>query len=215
VFPPGASPIGFLGDGDRPFTAEEFISLWRDGPAYLAGRIVVAEGPVPARFQCQEWISGAEPTDQPCRHISAPGGSIAQEGYWAIRVGADGMLSIVGEISTPASSFVYSFRDAVDSGMYSGKPVMVDAWFDWRPCDSPPYPSGNACYGGEPTTYLAEAANLEPVGNRGPASIPVQLGAYTEFGSADRTTGPIHGIFLIQYTQGAVQVLARLEVAVP
>ena len=215
LIPAGGSPIGLFGYGNRPLTADEFASVWAADPARLAGRIVVAKGPVPTRFQCADAIWEGKPADAPCVNLSIQGGYIAQEGYWVIRVGADGKLSIVGEISIPDTSFVYSFRDAVDSGMYSGKPVMVDAWFDWRPCDSPPYPSDNACYGGEPTTYLAEAANLEPIGNRGPASIPVQLGAYNKFGSTDLTTGPIHGVFLIQYAHGSVEVLARLEVADP
>jgi hypothetical protein len=90
---------------------------------------------------------------------------------------------------------------------------MVDAWLAWKPsleCDTPPYPSDNPCWGGAATSNLvATQANAYIDGLR------VQLGAYNKFGSTDLTTGPIHGIFLVQYTQGYVQVLARLEVAVP
>jgi hypothetical protein len=218
LLPPGGSPIGLFGDGNRPLTEAELASLWASDPAHLAGRIVIAKGPVPTGFQCRDAIWEGKPADVPCRNLSIQGGYIAQEGYWAIRVGADGKLSIVGEIATPDTSFVYSLDEAKSSGIYSGKPVMVDAWLAWQPsleCDTPPYPSDNPCWGGAVTSYLSADPIIEPMGNYGVPSIPVQLGAYNKFGSTDLTTGPIHGVFLIQYTAGYVQVLARLEVAVP
>jgi hypothetical protein len=222
LIPPGGSPVGLFGDGNRPLTAAEFASLWASDPAHLAGRIVIAKGPVPTGFTCQRPLLtlGFGETAPPlgCQ-IGLLDGDIAQEGYWAIRIGADGKLSIVGEVSNPDTSFVYSFDQAKASGIYAAKPVMVDAWLGWQPsleCDTPPYPSESPCWGGAATSFLTgtQVATAETYSNDA-ALIRVQLGAYNRFGSTDLTTGPIHGIFLVQYTQGSVEVLARLEVAVP
>jgi hypothetical protein len=90
---------------------------------------------------------------------------------------------------------------------------LVDAWLDWQPsleCDTPPYPSDNPCWGGTVTSYLTATQ-----GNAYTDPLKVQLGAYNKFASADLKTGPVHGIFLVQLVQDTVQVLARMEVAVP
>jgi hypothetical protein len=213
LIPAGGSPVGLFGDGDRPLTADEFASLWAADPTHLADRIVVAKGPVPARFQCMDAIWEGKPTDVPCRNPYSQGGYVAMDGYWVIRVGADSKLSIVGEVANLDTTFVYSFLQARSEGLNSGRPLLVDAWLDWQPslyCDTPPYPSDNPCSWGAADSYLTATQ-----GNAYTDPLQVQLGAYNTFGSTDLKTGPVHGIFLVQLVQDTVQVLARMEVAVP
>ncbi len=122
------APVGLLGSGNRPLTQGEFAALWAADPAHLAGRIVIAKGPVPTGFEC--WSAGAADASAPpgtC-HVAILHGQIAQEGYWTIRVGADGKLSIVGELSTPESSFVFTLAQVnASTSLKAGDLVVVDA----------------------------------------------------------------------------------------
>jgi hypothetical protein len=155
-----------------------------------------------------------KPTDVPCRNPYSQGDYIAMDGPWVIRVGADSKLSIVGEISTPDTNFVYSFEQANSDVIYSGKLVLVDAWLSWMPstyCDTPPYPSDSPCSWGAADSFLT-ATQGSPYTE---VAIHVRLGDYNKYASADLNTGPVHGIFLVQLVQDTVQVLARMEVAVP
>lgn len=98
VVPSGGSSIGLFGTGNRPLTEGEFATLWAADPAHLTGRIAIVKGPLPTGFEC--WSAGAADVSAPpgtC-HIAILDGFIAQEGYWAVRAGADGKLSIVGQI---------------------------------------------------------------------------------------------------------------------
>ena len=214
LIPPGGSPIGLFGNGNRPLTVGEFASLGTSDPTHLANRLVLAKGPVPTGFQC--WDAGAADNAVPspaCQSAPLDNQYIAMDGYWVIRVSSEGRLSIVGEIATPGTTFAYSFEQARSEGIPSGRPVLVDAWLDWQPsleCDTPPYPSDNPCYGGAATSYLTATQ-----GNAYTDPLKVQLGAYNKFASADLKTGPVHGIFLVQDVDSSVQVLARMEVAVP
>jgi hypothetical protein len=212
LIPSGGSLVGLFGDGNRPLTAAEFASIWASDPTHLAGRIVIAKGPVPTGFRCGNIITESSAHQPGCADLSTQSGYVAQEGYWAVRVGADGTLSIVGEIAILDTTFVYSFERARSEGIYSGRLVLVDAWLDWQPsleCDTPPYPSDNPCWGGAVASYLTATQ-----GNAYTDPLKVQLGAYNKFASADLKTGPVHGIFLVQLVQDTVQVLARMEVAV-
>jgi hypothetical protein len=219
VILPGGSPIGLFGDGNRPLTAAEFASLWASDPAHLAGRIVVAKGPVPTGFTCQRPLLtlGFGETAPPlgCQIGLLDNQYIAQEGYWVIRVGDDGKLSILGEISTPDTGFVYSL-DQVNASttLKNGDLVMVSGWLlEHVPTcnlDNAPLPS--AC---GPFSELESTAS-----DNSPAGIGVQQGAYELFTG---TTGdwtvegpPVEGVFLVRVNDSATgTLLARLQAAVP
>jgi hypothetical protein len=102
--PLAPAPAGLLGSDNRPLTEGEFATLWAADPVHLAGRIAIVKGPVPTGFEC--WDAGAADASvpSPACHIAILDGQIAQEGYWAVRVGADGKLLIVGEIATPRTA---------------------------------------------------------------------------------------------------------------
>jgi hypothetical protein len=200
---PDVSPasLGLSGPDGRPLTVDEFQQAWANDPEHLAGRIVIAKGPIPMGFACVGSMSVG------CQ-VAVLDGLLAQEGYFAVRVGADSLLSIVGEIATPDGSFVYSLDEAKSSGIRSGKPIMVDAWLAWQPsleCDAPPYPSDNPCWGGAATSNLVATKD-----NAFIDGLRVQLGAYNKFGSTDLSTGPIHGIYLVQDEAGSATILARI-----
>jgi hypothetical protein len=197
------APLGLSGPDGRPLTVDEFQQAWANDPAHLAGRIAIAKGPIPMGFACVGSMSvGCE--------VAVLDGLLAQEGYFAVRVGADDLLSIVGELARPTNGgFVYSLAEAKSSGIRSGKPILVDAWLAWQPsleCDTPPYPSDNPCWGGAATSNLVATQDNAYIDG-----LRVQLGAYNKFGSTDMNTGPIHGIFLVQDKAGSATILARIE----
>jgi hypothetical protein len=213
LIPTGGSSVGLFGDGNRPLTEGEFAAIWAEDPMHLAGRIAIVKGPVPPGLQCSANGAAGAPQPSATCPVTGLGGYLEQDSYWAVRVDADGTLSIVGEIANLDTTFVYSFERARSEGIYSGRPVLVDAWLDWQPslyCDTPPYPSDNPCSWGAADSYLTATQ-----GNAYTDPLQVQLGAYNTFGSTDLKTGPVHGIFLVQLVQDTVQVLARMEVAVP
>jgi hypothetical protein len=211
----GAAPIGLMGSGNRPLTEGEFATLWAADPAHLAGRIAIVKGPVPTGFEC--WSAGAADASAPpgtC-HIAILDGQIAADGhYWAVRVGADGKLAIVGELSTPTSSFVFSL-DGVNSAtsLKDGNLVVVDGWLleGLLTCNSGATPLPGSCL------YSA----IESTSSfNSPAWIGVQRGAYQEITgtAADWTTEgpPVHGLFLVRVSNnGEGTLLARLEAATP
>jgi hypothetical protein len=216
-----AAPIGLIGSGNRSLTAGEFASLWAADPAHLAGRLAVVEGPVPASFSCGPAGVAAGASTVPC-HVEVSQSQIAADGhYWAVRVGSDGKLSVVGEIATPKSGFVFTLdqRVRVDGSLPDGL-TIVDAWLDWEPslaCDTPPYPTGSECYGGAVWTVLTSAPlSTQPAGYPymqtpppGVVAVTVGIGDYQRFGSSDIMARPIHGLFLIS----GGKILARLAVA--
>ena len=214
VIPSGGATVGLFGDGNRPLTAAEFASIWASDPTHLAGRIVIAKGPVPTGFRCGNIIVDSSAHRPGCADLSTQSGYVAQEGYWAVRVGADGKLAIVGQISTLTTGFVYTL-DQVNAST-TLKPddlVMVSGWLlEHVPtCDyGPPLPS--AC---GPFSAIDSTAS-----DNSPAGIGVQLGAYEQFtGTAGdwMVEGPpVQGTFLVRVTNGDIgTLLARLEVAIP
>ena len=144
--PLGTAPTGLMGSGNRPLTEGEFATLWAADPAHLAGRITIVKGPVPTGFEC--WSPAAPPAvprRRPRCHID---GFIAQEGYWAVRVGADGKLAIVGQVATTQDSFVFTLEQAVAvwSKPAQGNLLIVDAWLDWaNDCDTPETIAAGSC----------------------------------------------------------------------
>jgi hypothetical protein len=213
--PLALAPVGLLGSGNRPLTQAEFEALWASDPTHLAGRIAIVKGPVPTGFEC--WSAGAADVSAPpgtC-HIAILDGFIAQEGYWAVRAGADGQLSIVGQISTPDTSFVYSLAQVNGStSLKNGDLLMVSGWLlEYVPtCDmgATPLPAGCGPF-----------SRIDSIpSDNSPAGIGVQQGAYAQFtGTAGDWTvegPPIESVFLVRVTNGDIgTLLARLEVAIP
>jgi len=207
-------PAGLLGSGNRPLTPGELATIWAADPNHLAGRTAIVTGPVPTGFECRD-ASASSSAASPACDVAVTSGEIAADGYWAVKVGADGKLSLVGAVSIPNGSFVYSYDGARNAGIYRAGAVMVDAWLDWQPsleCEMPPYPSDSLCGAGAVTSYLT-AMKLESF-YTADSAIPVQLGAYQIFGSEDLNARPIHGVYLIRWESSGVTILARLE-AVP
>lgn len=217
---PGGSevaPTALFGNGNRPLTVAEFPTLWAADPAHLAGRIVIVKGPVPAGFEC----SGVRPTDAPATTSSCYANTVdvplAPEGYWVVQVRADGMLEVVGELSTPTSGFVFSLDEAraLWSSPGSDKAlILVDAWIGGMGADACDV-VGQPCY---EVSWLAPSPDEVSWIGSSPADgqLNVQAGAYHRFGGGKIGGGPaIQGIFLVQSGAGDGQVLARMEVAVP
>jgi hypothetical protein len=210
----GAAPLGLLGSGNRPLTEGEFASLWAADPAHLSGRIAIVKGPVPTGFECSD--VGSVASGSP---ISAPGchpleGQIAPEGYWVVKIGADGKFTIVGELTVPSTGFVFTL-DQVNAAttLKRGDLAVVDGWLlEHVPtCDyGPPLPS--AC---GPFSEIASMAT-----DNSPSGIGVQQGAYQQIiGVAGEWTidgPPVHGLFLVQLTNTTVGTLVvRLEAVTP
>jgi hypothetical protein len=215
------APMGVWGPGNRPLTAGEFATLWAADPAHLAGQVAVVKGPVPASFSCGPAGVAAGASTVSCQ-VEVSQGQIAADGhYWAVRVGSDGKLSVVGEIATPKSGFVFTLDQRVraDGSLPDGLAIL-DAWLDWEPslyCDTPPYPTGSDCYGGAVWTVLTSAPlTTQPAGYPdmqapppGVMTVTVGIGDYQRFGSSDIMTRPIHALFLIS----GGKILARVGVA--
>jgi hypothetical protein len=221
VAPPGESEVAataLFGEGNRPLTAAEFATLWAADPAHLAGRIAIVKGPVPTGFECSSvGQTGSNATSpRPC-YANVVDGQVAPEGYWAIRVGSDGMLSVVGELSTPGSKFVVSLEEARAVWKAPGSDkafVLVDAWIGGMGADACDV-VGQPCYEASwlaPGPYEVSRVGSSPADGQ----VTVQPGAYHMFGAGSVGGGPaIQGVFLVQGLADEGQVVARMEVAVP
>jgi hypothetical protein len=215
---PVAAPTGLMGSGNRPLTTAEFATLWAADPAHLAGRIAIVKGPVPTGFECSGVVpTGSNATSPPACYANVVDGQIAPEGYWAIRVGSDGMLAVVGELSTPGSKFVVSLAEAQAAWKAPGSDkafILVDAWIGGMgadACDG----VGQPCY---EVSWLAPGPYEVSWVGSSPADgqMNVQPGAYHMFGAGSVGGGPsIQGVFLVQGLADEGQVVARMEVAVP
>ena len=208
--PAGGALPGIWGPGNRPLTVAEFPQLWTADPQHLAGRIVIVKGPVPAGFSC--WSAGAADASispPPC-HLAVSQDTVAPEGYWAVSVGSDGKLSVVGELSTPNSSFAFSVGQLnAATDLTNGDLVIVEGWLlkHSPTCDVSATPLWSGCGG---ISGIAATAS-----DNAPASFFLQQGAYEE--TTGTTWGaPVHGFFLVQVTnQSGGTLLARLETATP
>jgi hypothetical protein len=209
------APIGLMGSGNRPLTEGEFATLWAADPAHLAGGIAIVKGPVPTGFEC--WSGGAADgaAASPGCHIAILDGFIAQEGYWAVRVGADGKLAIVGQVATTQGSFVFTLEQAVAvwSKPAQGNLLIVDAWLDWaNDCDTPETKAAGSCGYSLLTSERIDwmhMRSLWPADSKAVAQY-VQWDAYSVFGSKDFGQA-VRGLHLVDGT--TMTILARLEVA--
>jgi hypothetical protein len=185
---PPATPLapsltGVIGTANQPFTADELETLMVSRPDHLAGRIVIVEAPIPTQISCQSDANGGG-----CAVNTAP---LAGDGVWAVSIGTDGTLSLVGKVTVPQSGFVFTFGQAVATWSKAGTEkqfFVVDAWLGGAGEDSCDV-VGAPCY---EVSWLGSTAGAQEVA--------VPLGAYHQFGGGPVGGGAaIHGIFLVEW----------------
>jgi hypothetical protein len=134
---PPATPLapaltGVIGTGNRPLTVDQLETLMVGQLDHLAGRIVIVEAPIPTQISCQSDANGGG-----CAVNTKP---LAQTGTWAVSIGAEGALRLVGQIATPiAASYVFSVEEAcLDTNLKAGAVLVVfgvlnkDSVGSWR-----------------------------------------------------------------------------------
>jgi hypothetical protein len=187
----GLASTGLWGAGNRPLTASELTSLWSAGE--LGGRVVVTKGPVPTCL-------GVIYDGSPCSPL------IAGEGYWVVQFDSAGKPSVLGQLSSTGSTFVWSV-DGVKaaSSLKPGDIVAVDGlleyWLNF--CDI-------QRVGGCSQSWL-----VRPDDNIR-SSIEVAEGDYASFASTSSArTAKVRGIYLVRVGEGNSpwMTLARLETA--
>jgi hypothetical protein len=214
--PDEASP-GLIAPGNRPFALAEIPALLAKDPTHLAGRILVVEGPVPSGFDCSRiGPTDALATSGSCYAIKLDN-RIAPDGYWAVQVGSDGSLTIMGEVATGTSGFVLSPDEARAAWNTPGSDkalVLVDAWIGGMGADACDV-VGQPCY---EVSWLGSTPDSGHWQGSTPASgqLDVQPGAYHSFGAGPVGGGPaIRSVFLVRGPANAAQVLARIEAGTP
>jgi hypothetical protein len=211
------APLGLLGPGNRPLTEAEFAAVWAADPAHLGGRIAIVKGPVPTGFECSPVGAADAAGPSPGCRIAVLDGQIAADGhYWAIQVGSNGKLAIVGEVTVFQAGYVFTLDQALESSRNSGAGLrVVDAWLGWEPSLACDMPGGDPlCQAGAMWSRLTSAPLAQPNADAA-TQLDVQLGAYQIFGSKDLEARPIHGLYLVQSGGSSATILARLEVAAP
>jgi hypothetical protein len=202
--------MGLLGLNSQPLTEPEFAAMWAADPAHLNGKTAIVRGPVPAGFTCRPTVIYESAPSRTCQ-ASVNEGQIGEDGrYWAVRVGADGKLSVVGEIATPSSGYVFTL-DQLNAAteLKDGDLVMVQGWLleSMPTCNLDISPLPDAC---GPYSENASTAS-----DNSPAWIGVQRGAYQQItgttGDATAEGPPVYGIFLVRNSNSATgTVLASL-----
>jgi hypothetical protein len=199
TFAPDTPLAGLIGEGGRPLTQAEFSSAWAADPELLAGRIVITKGPIPTGFMC--WDAGAADASAPpgtC-HIGVLDGTIAPEGYWAVRVGTDGRLTLIGELKMNGSLFIWSVDQVLADGSLKREDVLVvqATARPWRL---------DACDGPAACTYWPLL--------QGVTGQLVPDGAPTWEDVTGRESGsPISGLFLVRRGSDMVTILATFDLA--
>jgi hypothetical protein len=203
---PGAALPGLIGPEGRPLTVMEFQNAWAADPDHLAGRIAITKGPVPTGFIC--WSAGAaDASASPgtC-HLGVVEGYVAQDGYWAVKVGADGKLSLLGElILTQAGRFVFTVDEAVaDTSLRPADLLVVSGTLmPWAMdyCDVVLNGQRSHCY---PPALLSGTSE----------HLTAELGTYEAVTGQD--LGPqATGLFLIRRGTDTVTVLAAFGLSYP
>ncbi len=204
---PVVAPTGVVGPGNTALSVDELETRMVTDPNHLAGRIAIVQAPIPTQISCQSDAGGGG--------CAVNTKSIAAEGAWAVRVGTDGTLSVVGQIATPSGSLISAVGDMnVAPTTPIDEWVIVDGWLDWGAgyeCDATPRPTFAYCDTPGSGPYL--------VGQPGVTAFReiVQAGAFQMFGSENLEAGPVHGLYLVHFRASSPsdEILARLEVAAP
>ena len=205
---PSATPLvpaltGVIGTGNQPLTADELETLMVNRPDHLVGRIVIIEAPIPTQISCQTDSNGGG-----CAVNTKP---LVQTGIWAVSIGAEGALRLVGQITTPGGRLVVTVGDTnVAPSAPIDEFLIVDGWLDWGAgyeCDATP----------RPTSAYCDTPGLGPylIGMPGVTAFRelVQSAAFQTFGSENLNAGPVQGLYLVHLCTscGSDEILARLE----
>jgi len=184
------APMGLGGPGGRPLTIAEFQNAWATDPDHLAGRIVITKGPIPTGFTCSVAGSAEASASPGTCHLVVLDGLIAPEGYWAVKVYADGKLGLVGEVKMPSGSFIYKVSEL----RVIGPPAIGDVvvMYGWLRRDG---------LGGSSTGSADGLVTVQP---ETWASIAGPL-----------ATEPLEGFFLVQYGNPATVFAALEQLPVP
>jgi hypothetical protein len=204
---PPATPLvpaltGVIGTGNQPLTVDELETLMVVQPDHLAGRIVIAKSPIPTRISCQTDSNGGG-----CAVNTKP---LAQTGIWAVGIGAEGALGLVGQVATPGGRLVVTVGDTnVAPSAPIDEFLIVDGWLDWGAgyeCDATP----------RPTSAYCDTPGLGPylIGMPGVTAFRelVQSAAFQTFGSENLNAGPVQGLYLVHLCTScrSDEILARL-----
>ncbi len=194
--PAGAQPLGLWGSGNRPFTVAELPQIWAADPNHLANRIVIVKGPVPSGISCTATENGIS-TPGPC-DPAVEMAQIAPEGYWAVKVGSNGKLTIVGQLALPSDGG-FSFTGGLDTTTErlrdQGLVIVVDGWLaevTYDSCAHPETPPPNNC----------QDSKITGIAPTDPSDlITPQVGAYQAFTGAVPDVAvsgpPVRGFYLV------------------
>jgi hypothetical protein len=199
------SPLGISGPGGTPLTVAAFQQAWASDPAHLAGRIAIIKGPVPTGFECR---APADATAPPTTcDFAVLDGTVAQEGYWAVRAGANGKMSIVGEVATTSNgSFVFAVGDNNVSSP-TDQYRLVDGWLIHASadgCDVVTLPtSGTFCVDSYLTGMPGVTAFWEIL----------RPGTYGTYAPTGTSVDSVHGLWLVHVCTACKfdEILARIE----
>ena len=191
----GMTSTGLIGSGDRPLTQGELATLWASDPKRLAGRTAIVKGPVPTGFVCSDVGAADASASSPTCHVAILDGTIASGGYWAAKMGTDGHLSLVGELTVPADgSYAYSVEGLLSGTRpKAGDLVLVRAVIGLEGglyCD---LPQEGLCIA--PTRLGSTTPGSS-------ASIRVATGTYEALTGNSKTHPLASGVFLIRYRPG-------------
>lgn len=191
----GMTSTGLIGSGDRPLTQGELATLWASDPKHLAGRTAIVKGPVPRGFVCSDVGAADASASSPTCHVAILDGTIASGGYWAAKMGTDGHLSLVGELTVPADgSYAYSVEGLLSGTCpKAGDLALVRAVIGLEGglyCD---LPQEGPCIA--PTRLGSTTPGSS-------ASIRVATGTYEALTGNSKTHPLASGVFLIRYRPG-------------
>jgi hypothetical protein len=137
---PPATPVaslpagaGVIGSGNHPVNEAELETAIAHDAHGLEGRIAVVKGPVSSHIFCTGYG-----TEVLVCMVSGP--HAVEEGYWAVRIGANGAISLVEELSVPTDgTFVFSLDAARAVWSTAGsdkKTLLVNAWIGGMGADA-------------------------------------------------------------------------------
>lgn len=119
---------GLIGPNNKPLTSAQLAALVDADPNHLAGRIAIVNGPVPGGFACGPATANASTSPEECQLVTLTG-QIAGDGIWAVSIGTDGSLTIVGKLISGPHGLTFSVADGIPmNGTTTGPLLIMDAW---------------------------------------------------------------------------------------
>jgi hypothetical protein len=180
------TPAGLIGKGNKPLSAAEYQALVKSAPADMAGRTAFVSG---------DGTYGPDGT------------------YWAVTSDARGFTTTLGQVRVPKTGYTYTLPAALVAWNEPGHDALflVDAWLDWTyDCDTTQFATPETgCNTSLLTSTHLQWMHMKSLLPAGPVVQWVQDGAYISFGSSDPNAGGIHGLYLVDGSNGTA--LARLD----